>query len=146
MGSNQNTISQLKTSLHKTLQSFRQMTPVIVGVIFFIAFLTEVIPQSFYSAVFTGNNFLDPVVGGILGSIAAGNPLVSYIAGGELLNNGVSLIAVAAFILTWVTVGIVQLPAESLILGKQFAVVRNLVSFLTAILIAILLVFTLAVI
>jgi len=50
--------------------------------------------------------------------------------------------AITAFIISWVTVGIVQLPAESLMLGKKFAFTRNIVSFITAIIIAILTVFT----
>lgn len=131
---------KIKTSIFKTFQNFKQMTPVLIGVVMIVAFLTVVIPESFYAVIFTGNKFFDPVIGGILGSLAAGNPIISYIIGGELLENGVSLVAVAAFIITWVTVGIAHLPAESLFLGKKFAAVRNGVSYGAAILIAILLV------
>ena len=66
--------------------------------------------------------------------------------GGEILDQGVALVAIVAFLLSWVTVGIIQLPAESLILGKKFALVRNLVSFVSAIVIAILVVLTLSII
>jgi len=48
------------------------------------------------------------------------------------------LAATTAFILAWVTVGIVQLPAESMILGKRFAILRNILSFISAILIGLL--------
>ncbi len=78
--------------------------------------------------------------------MAAGNPLTSYIIGGELQKNGIILAAVIAFILSWVTVGTVQLPAESLMLGKRFALVRNGISFVMAILVALLTVITLEVI
>jgi hypothetical protein len=53
------------------------------------------------------------------------------------------MVAMTAFIVSWVTVGLVQLPAESLMLGRKFAFTRNIVSFITAIIIAILTVFTL---
>ncbi|WP_218185238.1 hypothetical protein [Methanogenium cariaci] len=43
-----------------------------------------------------------------------------------------------AFIVAWVTVGIIQLPVEMNILGKRFAIARNLCGFILAILIAIL--------
>jgi hypothetical protein len=76
------------------------------------------------------------LVGAVLGSVAAGNPLAGYILGGELLAGGVSLIAVTALIVAWVTVGVVQLPAESLLLGRRFALSRNLLGFLSAIAIA----------
>jgi len=53
-------------------------------------------------------------------------------------------LAVTAFLLTWITVGIVQLPAESLMLGRNFTIARNLMSFLTAIIVAVFTVFTLS--
>ena len=81
----------------------------------------------------------------MFGSISVGHPIVSYIIGGELLEYGVSLIAVTAFVLAWVSVGIVQLPAESLMLGKRFAFSRNAFAFITAIVIAILTVITLSI-
>ena len=104
------------------------------------------IPKEFYAAVFSGNKFLDPLIGAVLGSVLGGNPITSYILGGELLKQGVSLLAVIAFLLTWVTVGVIQLPAESLMLGRKFAIIRNSVSFLTAIVMAVLVVVTLAII
>ena len=69
--------------------------------------------------------------------------MASYILGGELLAEGVSLLAVTALIVSWVTVGIVQLPAEALMLGKRFAIYRNLMCFLFAIMIPFMTVYTL---
>jgi uncharacterized membrane protein YraQ (UPF0718 family) len=55
-----------------------------------------------------------------------------------MLQQGVSLIAVTAFLVAWVTVGFIQLPAESYLLGKRFAFLRNLTAFILAIVVAIL--------
>jgi len=60
-----------------------------------------------------------------------------------LLNQGIALIAVLAFLLSWVTVGFVQLPAEASLLGKKFALLRNAVAFASAITMAALIVATL---
>jgi hypothetical protein len=79
----------------------------------------------------------------LVGSISGGNPITSYIIGGELRQQGVSMLAITAFIVSWVTVGIIQMPAEALMLGKRFAIVRNAVSFFISIVIAILTVWTL---
>ncbi|RLB95341.1 MAG: hypothetical protein DRH50_04440, partial [Deltaproteobacteria bacterium] len=49
-----------------------------------------------------------------------------------------SLVAVTALIITWVTVGLIQLPAEIAALGTKFAILRNVVSFVLSIPIAIL--------
>ena len=80
--------------------------------------------------------FKDLVSGAFCGSILAGNPVNSYVIGGELITNGVSLFAVTAFIMAWVTVGIIQLPAEIAALGKRFALIRNAISFLLSMIIA----------
>ena len=78
----------------------------------------------------------DGLIGSVFGSISAGNPITSYIIGAELLKEGVGLFAVTAFLVAWVTVGIIQLPAEAAILGKKFALTRNLISFILAILVS----------
>ncbi len=134
----------MKESFKKTLNSLYQSLPAVIGVLLLIALTTTIIPKEFYRAVFSGNNFLDPLIGALLGSILAGNPITSHILGGEFLTQGVSLVAVTAFLLTWITVGVVQLPAESLMLGKKFTVVRNLMSFFTAIVVAVLTVITIS--
>ena len=71
-----------------------------------------------------------------LGSIITGNPVNSYVIGGELLKRGVSLFAVTALIIAWVTVGLVQLPAEMAALGRRFALARNAICFILAVPIA----------
>ena len=63
--------------------------------------------------------------------------MTSYVLGGELFKQGVSLVAVTAFLVAWVTVGLVQLPAESMILGKRFAITRNITAFILSIIVAI---------
>ena len=134
----------MKIAFGKTLNSFKQFLPIIIGILLLMGLVITIIPKEFYAAVFSGNKFLDPLIGALLGSISGGNPIASYILGGELLKQGVSLLAVTAFLLAWVTVGVIQLPAESLMLGKKFAVIRNGVSFLTAIIAAVLAVITLS--
>ena len=133
----------LKESFLKTLKAFWQFLPIIFGVIMLIGLSLVAVPKSFYATIFTGNKLIDPLLGAICGSIATGNPITSYIIGGELLRLGVSFIAITAFIFAWVSVGVIQLPAESLMLGKRFAVARNVVSFATALVISILTVLTL---
>jgi len=137
-------LSVLKQAFIRTSNSFKSIIPILLGIIMLVSFSIVVIPESFYRRVFTGSKIIDPLLGAIFGSIMAGNPITSYIIGGELQKQGISLIAIVAFILAWVSVGLVQLPAESLMLGKKFAVIRNIVSFITALVIAILVVLTLS--
>lgn len=133
---------KIKEASKKTLNSFKQSLPILLGMILLISLAQAIIPKEFYLKIFTGNPIIDPIAGAIFGSIATGNPVTSYVISGELLKQGVSLIAVTAFILSWVTVGIIQFPAESLMLGRKFAITRNLISFISAIIVAILVTLT----
>jgi len=130
-------------SARKTGRSFLQILPVLLGVLLLLSLISAAVPPEVYGDIFTGNGVIDPFLGALFGSVAGGNPITSYIIGGELLSVNVSLAAVTAFILSWVTVGLISLPAEMEIMGRRFAVVRNLVSFLFAIVVAVLVVVTL---
>jgi len=130
-------------SFSKALKSFGVSVPILLGVVLLLGLFKIYITPELLSSVFTGNLFRDTLLGSIIGSVSAGNPITSYIIGGELLKEGVSLFAVTAFIAAWVTVGVIQLPAEASILGKRFALTRNVLSFIFAILVAIATVVTL---
>jgi uncharacterized membrane protein YraQ (UPF0718 family) len=132
-----------KRALSQTIMAFKKSIPILMAVLMLLALAEALIPKEVYRLIFTGNELLDPFVGAVAGSIAGGNPITSYILGGELRQQGVSLLAVTAFLVAWVTVGILQLPAEALMLGRRFAVIRNGVSFVLSIVIAVLTVFIL---
>lgn len=127
----------MKQAFIKTINNFRVALPMIIG-IFLLVNLLSLVLEGQYSEVFTGNWLLDPLLGAGIGSVSFGMPLTSYIVGGELLIQGVSLVAVTAFILAWTTVGVLMLPLEAKFLGKRFAITRNIINFFFAIIIAIL--------
>ena len=130
------TTGNLRESVKKAAMGLWSSTPVIAGVLLLVGLLNTLIPKSAYTAVFSKIPILDSFLGSAIGSILAGSPITSYILGGELLQQGVSLVAVTAFIVAWVTVGVVQLPAESMLLGKKFALVRNATAFIMTIVVA----------
>jgi uncharacterized membrane protein YraQ (UPF0718 family) len=125
------------TSIYRAFKSFGTAFSVFLGIILLLGLLRTYVTPQFISTIFKGEIFLDTILGSIFGSISAGNPVTSYIIGGELLKQGISLFAVTAFMVAWVTVGIVQLPAEAAFLGKRFAIFRNLLSFILSIIVAI---------
>ena len=119
------------------------MLPIIIGMLLLTSLVVTAFPEQLSAGLFGGGNALDAFIGASVGSVAAGHPLASYLLGGELLKSGVSLIAVTALIVSWVTVGIVQLPAEILMLGTRFAIYRNVICFISALAVAFLCVYTL---
>ena len=128
---------ELKQALVKSARVMYNSVPILLGVILLISLANTVIPKTVYASFFRGNPILDSFVGSAIGSILAGTPITSYIISGELLNQGISLLAVTAFLVAWVTVGIVQLPAEAALLGKRFAIIRNITAFIFAMVVAI---------
>jgi uncharacterized membrane protein YraQ (UPF0718 family) len=132
-----------KQAFSQTMRAFKKSLPILLGVLMLLALADALIPKEAYKLIFTGNELFDPLMGAVAGSIAGGNPITSYILGGELRQQGVSMLAVTAFLVAWVTVGIIQLPAEALMLGRRFAIMRNAVSFVLSIGIAVLTVFIL---
>ncbi len=129
--------AKISEALIKTARSLWNSSPILLGVILLVSLANTLLPKSVFGSLFKNNPILDPLIGSSLGSVLAGNPITSYIVSGELLKQGVSLVAVTSFIVAWVTVGIVQLPAEFLLLGKKFAIVRNITSFIFSIVVAI---------
>jgi len=119
----------------KSLRSLASSLPILIGVILLTGWVMNVVDKNWINQIFHFNPWLDAAIGSLAGSLLAGNPTSSYVLGGELLQQGVSLAGATAFIVAWVTVGVVQFPAESMFLGVKFSVYRNLLSFVMAILI-----------
>ena len=134
---------ELKKSAIMTSRTFINILPILMGMLLLTSIILNLAPEAAIARYFGRNEFLDVLIGTFIGSIAAGNPVTSYILGGELLKGGISLFAVTALIASWVTVGVVQLPAEVLTLGRRFAIYRNLLCFVSAIGVSFLTVYTL---
>ena len=134
------------SAFFKAFKSFGTSLPIILGVILVLGLFRAFVSVQMLSAVFTGELLRDTVIGALIGSIFAGNAVNSYIIGGELVKENVSLIAITSFLVAWVTVGIIQFPAEATLLGRRFACVRNILGYILAILVSIATVKTLGII
>ena len=114
------------------------MAPLIIGIIGLVGLMQILVPAETLASFFHGNRLIDTFIGTVAGAFASGNPIVSYLLGGELLEQGVSLYAVCAFILSWVTLGLIHLPAEIEVFGGRFTLYRNILAFLFTMIIAVL--------
>lgn len=134
--------TRLIFSVNKSVRAWANALPIVIAMLLLTSLTITLFPAELAAKWFGRNEFIDVLAGASAGSIAAGHPVASYLLAGELLASGVSLYAVTALIVSWVTVGIVQLPAEILLLGKHFAVYRNLICFVLAIVVAFATVYT----
>ena len=116
----------------KTARQFLPMLPMIGAIALLIGLFQAFVSREMLFSLFSGRPFPDTLLGAGFGSILAGNPVNSYVLGDALMRMGVSPYAAAALMVTWVTIGLVQLPAEAASLGGRFALTRNAVAFLVS--------------
>jgi uncharacterized membrane protein YraQ (UPF0718 family) len=124
-------------ALRRAALGFVALSPMLVAIIGLVGLFQVFITKEMLASFFSGDPVADTVIGTVAGGIAVGQPIVSYILGGELLEEGISLYAVTAFVLAWVTLGIVQLPVEAEVLGFRFTVYRNLLALFATLLVSI---------
>lgn len=128
--------NNIKEAFNKSIKGFLSMLPMLMAILLLLGIFDVYITKDILLSLFISNNFVDTITGTLLGGVLTGNPMISYILGGELTDAGVSLYAVTAFILSWVTIGLVQLPAEVEVFGFRFTFYRTLFTFITTILVS----------
>ena len=120
----------------KMLRTFQTIVPMVLAIVGLIGIFETFITPEMIHNIFSGNILTDTLVGILAGAISVGQPFLSYIISGELLQEGISMYAITAFILSFVTLGVIQLPMEFSIFGARFTLIRNILSFLFAFIIA----------
>lgn len=124
---------QWSAAMGMGLRQFQSFLPMLVGVILLLGLFQVFVSKQVLLSLFYGSALHDSFWGACIGSILAGNPVNSYVIGKNLLNIGVGLSGVTALMLTWVSVGLIQLPVEAKALGLRFALVRNIAGFIVAV-------------
>jgi len=143
MMKNDKNTALLSEILSKTLKLLLSMAPMLLATIALLGLAQTYVSTDMLHSLFKGNILADTLIGTLSGGVSVGPPIISYIIGGELIDEGISVYAVAAFILSWVSLGVIQLPFEASVLGFRFTLVRNLLAFVFALLISLALGFTL---
>ena len=89
--------NSIKKAAYKAAKGLWMSFPMILGTILLVSLISVIVPRSFYTSVFSQNSLINSFVGSLIGSVSAGSPITSYIFGGEMLKQGVGLIAVTAY-------------------------------------------------
>ena len=107
---------------------------ILVGISGFMALVETVIPPGFFAHAFdsTYKLIVTAVGGTVLGSITAGPPVLSYPIAKAMLDEGIRLGTIGAFISAWSLLDPISLPIEIRFLGKKFALWRFFMSFILA--------------
>lgn len=128
----------------KTLSSMKMaqgmmknMIGEIIGILFLIGLiLTFIPPETIKEIAGKSNTLISTIVSAVAGSITLIPAFVAFPLVGSLVNAGVSIVPAVAFLTTLTMVGMVTFPLEKEEFGTKFAVVRNSLSFIFAVIIS----------
>lgn len=121
-------------------QSLLKLLPLLLAIFGLVGLFQEFLPPQLVSKwLGESSGLLSLLIGTSAGAIAIGPPLAAYPLAGSLIEAGAWPPAIAAFILSWISVGIITLPFEAQTFGSRFALLRNGISFITAMLCGLLL-------
>lgn len=128
-------LQNIKKTLFQTLNWFKEIIPMLLGILLIIAMLKESWFFDFLTK-YLSNDFISTVLASIFGSISVWTTINSYIIANSFwwLNN--YILVITAFLISWITVWIIQIPAEIYFFGKKFALIRNIISFIFSIIIS----------
>ena len=127
--------------LKKALKSFIKLMPVLIPLFLFVGILLALVTPQFISSILgEDSGIFGYIIGMTIGSITFMSPFVAYPLGQELLQNGAAYPQVAGFLVTLMSVGLVYFAMESKFFNKKAAIYRNVISFIGAILVVIVMV------
>ena len=122
-----------KQSLKIVRKSLVKMVPFLLAIFGLIGLFQEFVSPATISAFFSQTKGLTALlISTIVGAVSIGPPLAAYPLAQTLLVSGAWPPAVAAFIFSWISIGIITLPFEASIFSLRFALLRNGISFIAA--------------
>lgn len=126
-----------KQALKMAFGMGKGMLASILSIIFAIGLILTIVPPAGIAKFLGEQSVLLATVGGaLLGTITLVPAFIAFPLVGTLVNAGVSVVPVVAFLTTLTMVGVVTFPLEKKEFGAKFTTVRNGLSFIFAIAIA----------
>lgn len=99
--------------------------------------LTFIPPESMSNFLSANDNLMSTIIFALVGCITLIPAFVAFPLAGSLLNEGAGVMPIVAFITTLTMVGVVTFPLEKREFGWKFAIVRNSLCFVFALVIAV---------
>ena len=122
----------LQRAWNKTKNQLRRIMPKVILIVIVINIIKTLLMQ-YKINLSTNNIFVDSLIGSTIGSLLAGNPINGYIIANGFIGHS-SYAFIISFLISWVLVGMAQLPLEIELFGKNFAITRNIIGFLLSVL------------
>lgn len=127
------------SSIKMSSGMMKNMIGEIIGILFLIGLIVTFIPPNTIKEYMgQSNTIISTIISAFVGSITLIPAFVAFPLVGSLVNAGANIVPVVAFLTTLTMVGVVTFPLEKREFGLRFTVARNSLSFIFAILIALL--------
>lgn len=126
-----------KEALKKAFGMGKGMLVSILTIVFAIGLLLTIFtPESIAAFVEKQNILVATISAALLGTVTLIPAFIAFPLVGSLVNGGVGIVPSVAFLTTLTMVGVVTFPLEIKAFGKKFTFIRNGLSFISAIIIA----------
>ncbi len=122
-------------SLNLSRKSLLKLLPFLIAIFGLVGLFQEFIPpEQITRFLGKSSGLFSLLVSTAAGAISIGPPLAAYPLAKTLLNAGAWPPAIAAFIFSWISIGVITLPFEAATFGGRFALIRNGISIIAAML------------
>ncbi|OFW59399.1 MAG: permease [Candidatus Solincola sediminis] len=126
-------------ALKIAFNAIKRIGPSVLTIIAVIGLIVGFVPPRWIASAIGGDKgILGVLIAALLGAVLFIPGLIAFPLARSLWDMGAGVTAIAAFITTLTMIGFVFLPLEIKELGKKFTLIRNGLSFITAIAIAVL--------
>lgn len=120
-------------AMKKSKAMMGSMLGQIVAIIFLIGLVLAFAPTEMIQSILGGDTPLrSTLLGALIGSVTLIPAFVAFPLIGSMLAAGADMVPAVAFLTTLTMVGVVTFPLEQREFGKKFALARNLLSFVLA--------------
>ena len=129
----QKTFKALKIAFNR----FRKILPAFLTMLIFISIVIYLFPQELileYLGI--GNKYLSTLFASLIGSITIMPGFIAFPLAGILRQQGVPYMVLSAFTTTLMLVGIITFPVEREYFGVKVTIIRNVICFVIAIIVA----------
>lgn len=130
----QKTIKALKIAIKK----FSNIVPAFLTMLILISIVLYVFPQELiikYLGI--GNKYISTLIASLIGSITLMPGFIAFPLAGILRQQEIPYMVLSAFTTTLMLVGIITFPIEREFLGAKITIIRNVICFVIAIIVAI---------
>ena len=125
-------------SLKIAARRFARILPAFLLMIVLISVVLYLIPDEIISRYLgSDNKFAAMALASLLGSVIVMPGFIAFPLAGVLVQKGVAYMVVAAFTTTLMMVGVLTVPIEKAYFGLKVTVIRNIISFFIALVVAV---------